>query len=128
MGKPLWRVADYHVYLRYLLVPQGPLVSSICKQIHADRFRTVAEFAAAMSLQTFILKSDGFWVAGFPLEAWLPLLACMVISGAWERGVGLRLLKTYARTAYFHPYFKLCTNLNGAYVFNLAVVCFSYKQ
>ena len=70
----------------------GPLVAAFVKQIHADRFRTVATFAAAMSLQ-HILKVTVFEVAGFPLEAWLPLLACMIISGAVGTWVGLRLLK-----------------------------------
>lgn len=87
----------------------GPLVAAFVKQIHADRFRTVATFAAAMSLQ-HILKVTVFEVAGFPLEAWLPLLACMVISGAVGTWVGLRLLKRMP-DRYFHRIFNIVLTL-----------------
>lgn len=70
----------------------GPLVAAFIKQIHADRFRTVATFAMAMSLQ-HVLKIAVFEIAGFPLEPWLPLLACMIVSGAIGTWVGLKLLK-----------------------------------
>jgi len=70
----------------------GPLVAAFIKQIYADRFRTVATFAMAMSLQ-HVLKIAVFEIAGFPLEPWLPLLACMIVSGAIGTWVGLKLLK-----------------------------------
>ena len=83
----------------------GPLVAAFVKQIHADRFRTVATFAMAMSLQ-HVLKITVFEVAGFPLEAWLPLLVCMIVSGAIGTWVGLRLLKRMP-DRYFHRIFNI---------------------
>lgn len=87
----------------------GPLVAAFVKQIHADRFRTVATFAAAMSLQ-HVLKVGVFEAAGFPLAAWLPLLLCMVISGAVGTWVGLRLLKRMP-DRHFHRIFNIVLTL-----------------
>jgi uncharacterized membrane protein YfcA len=56
------------------------------------------------------LKVTVFEVAGFPLEAWLPLLACMVISGAVGTWVGLRLLKRMP-DRYFHRIFNIVLTL-----------------
>jgi uncharacterized protein len=83
----------------------GPLVAAFVKQIHADRFRTVATFATAMSLQ-HVLKVTVFEAAGFPLGAWLPLLFCMVLSGALGTWVGLRLLKRMP-DRHFHRIFNI---------------------
>ena len=87
----------------------GPLVAAFVKQIHADRFRTVATFATAMSLQ-HILKVTVFEVAGFPLTAWLPLLACMIVSGTLGTWVGLRVLKRMP-DHYFHRIFNIVLTL-----------------
>ncbi|WP_409418634.1 sulfite exporter TauE/SafE family protein [Marinomonas sp. RS-M-Aa-14] len=87
----------------------GPLVAAFVKQIHADRFRTVATFAMAMSLQ-HILKVAVFEAAGFPLGAWLPLLACMILSGALGTWIGLKLLKRMP-DRYFHRIFNLVLTL-----------------
>jgi len=70
----------------------GPLVAAFIKQIHADRFRTVATFAAAMSAQN-ILKVSVFAHAGFKLMPWLPLLIAMVVAGAVGTWLGLSVLK-----------------------------------
>ncbi|UTW00355.1 sulfite exporter TauE/SafE family protein [Marinomonas rhizomae] len=83
----------------------GPLVAAFIKQIHADRFRTVATFATAMSLQ-HVLKITVFEVAGFPLVDWLPLLFCMVISGAIGTWVGLKVLKRMP-DRHFHRIFNI---------------------
>ncbi|WP_137169174.1 sulfite exporter TauE/SafE family protein [Marinomonas sp. FW-1] len=87
----------------------GPLVAAFIKQIHADRFRTVATFATAMSLQ-HVLKIAVFEAAGFPLLAWLPLLACMIVSGAIGTWVGLRVLKRMPER-YFHRVFNMILTL-----------------
>ena len=70
----------------------GPLVGAFLKQIYSDRFKTVATFAAAMSLQ-HVLKIAVFEEAGVNITAWLPLLIAMIISGAIGTYVGLRVLK-----------------------------------
>ena len=87
----------------------GPLVAAFIKQIHVDRFRTVATFATAMSLQ-HVLKIAVFEAAGFPLVDWLPLLFCMVISGAIGTWVGLRVLKRMPER-YFHRVFNMILTL-----------------
>lgn len=70
----------------------GPLVGAFLKQIYSDRFKTVATFAAAMSLQ-HVLKIAVFGEAGINITAWLPLLIAMIISGAIGTYIGLRVLK-----------------------------------
>lgn len=70
----------------------GPLVAAFIKQIHADRFRTVATFAAAMSLQN-VLKISVFSHAGFDLMPWVGLWAAMIASGAVGTWIGLNVLK-----------------------------------
>ncbi len=87
----------------------GPLVAAFIKQIYADRFRTVATFAMAMSLQ-HVLKIAVFEIAGFPLEPWLPLLACMIVSGAIGTWVGLKLLKRMS-DHYFQRIFNIALTL-----------------
>jgi uncharacterized membrane protein YfcA len=70
----------------------GPLVAAFVKQIHPDRLRTVATFAAVMAMQN-VLKVSVFSHAGFELLPWLPLLLSMVASGALGTWLGLKVLK-----------------------------------
>ncbi|MCB1908752.1 MAG: sulfite exporter TauE/SafE family protein [Rhodocyclaceae bacterium] len=70
----------------------GPLVAAFVKQIHAERFRTVATFAAAMSCQHG-LKAAVFQGAGFDLAPWLGLMVAMIAAGAAGTWVGLHLLE-----------------------------------
>jgi len=70
----------------------GPLVAAFVKQQHqGHRFRTVANFAAAMSVQ-HLPKALVFGAAGFVFADWLGLIALMIISGALGTWLGLRLL------------------------------------
>ncbi|WP_227814075.1 sulfite exporter TauE/SafE family protein [Nitrogeniibacter aestuarii] len=70
----------------------GPLVAAFIKQIHADRFRTVATFAMAMCMQN-VLKISVFSHAGFDLMPWAGLWVAMIASGALGTWVGLHVLK-----------------------------------
>ncbi len=70
----------------------GPLVAAFIKQMHTDRFKTVATFAAAMSVQ-HSLKAVVFQGAGFSLAAWLPLIGGMILSGLVGTWMGLHLLR-----------------------------------
>lgn len=70
----------------------GPLVAAFIKQMHPDRFRTVATFAAAMSLQ-HSLKALVFQGAGFDLRPWLGLIAVMIAGGALGTWLGLHVLR-----------------------------------
>lgn len=79
-------------FLTLFVGATGPIVAAFIKQISIDRFRTVATFAAAMSLQ-HICKIVVFENSGFDLKPWLPLLLCMIISGVMGTWVGLRIMK-----------------------------------
>ncbi|HKM16088.1 MAG TPA: sulfite exporter TauE/SafE family protein [Marinospirillum sp.] len=70
----------------------GPLVAAFVKQQHqGDRFRTVANFAATMSVQ-HLPKAVVFGAAGFVFADWLGLMLLMVLSGAVGTWLGLKLL------------------------------------
>jgi len=69
----------------------GPLVAAFIKQIHRDRFRTVATFATAMSFQ-HAAKVGVFVHAGFAIGNWLALIAMMIAAGALGTWLGLKLL------------------------------------
>lgn len=70
----------------------GPLVAAFVKQQHqGDRFRTVANFAAAMSVQ-HLPKTLVFGAAGFVFSDWLGLMLLMILSGAIGTWLGLHLL------------------------------------
>lgn len=70
----------------------GPLVAAFVKQQQrGDRYRTVANFAAAMSVQ-HLPKAFVFGMAGFVFAEWLGLIVLMIASGALGTFLGLRLL------------------------------------
>lgn len=96
-------------FLTLFVGATGPLVAAFIKQVFVDRFRTVATFATAMSLQ-HVLKIVVFEQAGFPIDNWLPLLACMVISGAIGTWIGLKVLKRMP-DRHFHRIFNIILTL-----------------
>lgn len=70
----------------------GPLVAAFVKQQQdGDRFRTVANFAAAMSIQ-HLPKALVFGAAGFVFKDWLGLILLMIASGFLGTWLGLRVL------------------------------------
>lgn len=69
----------------------GPLVAAFIKQLHRDRFTTVATFATAMTLQ-HLPKALVFGLAGFVFREWLWFLAAMIGCGFAGTWLGLRLL------------------------------------
>ncbi|MFT7336852.1 MAG: putative membrane protein YfcA [Marinobacter maritimus] len=71
----------------------GPLVAAFIKQIHVDRFRTVATFATAMILQ-HAPKALVFGVTGFVFAHWLPFILAMVACGFAGTWLGLRVLNS----------------------------------
>lgn len=73
----------------------GPLVAAFIKQLSVDRFRTVATFAMAMSLQHGV-KIAVFEGMGVSLFDWWPLLVCMIASGALGTWIGFKMLKRLA--------------------------------
>lgn len=96
-------------FLTLFVGATGPLVAAFIKQVFVDRFRTVATFATAMSLQ-HILKVYVFEQAGFPIGTWLPLLCCMVASGAIGTWLGLKVLKKVP-DHHFHTLFNMILTL-----------------
>lgn len=83
----------------------GALVGAFIKQIHVDRFTTVATFSAAMSFQ-HATKAVVFQEAGFDLTAMFPLIIAMIASGAIGTWIGLHLLKRM-QDAHFARLFNL---------------------
>ncbi|PSF10130.1 sulfite exporter TauE/SafE family protein [Marinobacter halophilus] len=71
----------------------GPLVAAFIKQIHQDRFRTVATFAAAMTLQ-HAPKALVFGFAGFMFSDWLLFILAMITCGFAGTWFGLHVLKS----------------------------------
>lgn len=92
-------------FLTLFVGASGPLVGAFIKQLHACKFTTVATFAVAMACQ-HLMKISVFYHVGFPLLDWLPLLMCMIFSGAIGTFVGLRVLK-YMSDKSFHRTFNL---------------------
>lgn len=83
----------------------GPLVAAFVKQIHQDRFKTVATFATAMTLQ-HAPKAVVFGFAGFVFSEWLIFILAMIACGFAGTWLGLRLLKTIT-----NRWFSLAFNL-----------------
>lgn len=71
----------------------GPLVAAFIKQIHVDRFQTVATFATAMTLQ-HAPKALVFGAAGFMFFEWLPFMLAMIICGFAGTWIGLHVLRS----------------------------------
>ena len=70
----------------------GPLVAAFVKQQYqGERFNTVANFAASMSVQ-HLPKALVFGAAGFVFADWLGLIALMILAGALGTWLGLKLL------------------------------------
>ena len=90
----------------------GPLVAAFIKQIHTDRFKTIATFAAAMSVQ-HSLKAVVFQGAGFDLSQWLPLIGAMILAGVAGTWIGLHLLKRMHDT-HFSMLFNIVLSLLAA--------------
>lgn len=83
----------------------GPLVAAFIKQIHQDRFKTVATFAAAMTLQ-HAPKALVFGIAGFVFSDWLLFILAMIACGFAGTWLGLHVLKSMT-----NRWFSLAFNL-----------------
>lgn len=87
----------------------GPLVAAFIKQLHEDRFKTVATFATAMSLQ-HAPKALVFGLAGFVFHDWLLFMAGMIACGFAGTWLGLHLLRSISNR-HFHRVFNLLLTL-----------------
>ncbi|WP_203143185.1 TSUP family transporter [Marinobacter mangrovi] len=96
-------------FLTLFVGATGPLVAAFVKQIHRDRFRTVATFACAMTLQ-HSAKGLVFGLAGFALHEWLPFIAGMIACGFLGTWLGLRLLIRLSNL-HFQKYFNILLTL-----------------
>ncbi|MHA7810658.1 MAG: sulfite exporter TauE/SafE family protein [Marinobacter adhaerens] len=77
----------------------GPLVAAFIKQIHTDRFRTVATFATAMTLQ-HAPKALVFGAAGFMFFEWLPFILAMIACGFAGTWLGLHVLRSLSNSKF----------------------------
>ena len=87
----------------------GPLVAAFIKQMHEDRFKTVATFATAMSLQ-HAPKALVFGLAGFVFREWVLFILGMIVFGFAGTWIGLHLLKK-VNNRHFHVVFNLVLTL-----------------
>ena len=78
-------------FLSLFIGSTGPLVAAFVKQIHEERFRTIATFSTAMTLQ-HAPKAFVFGAMGFVLQDWLAFIAAMILFGAIGTWLGLKLL------------------------------------
>ena len=69
----------------------GPLVAAFIKQLHADRFRTIATFSGAMTLQ-HLPKVVVFGFAGFVFTEWVLWILAMILCGLVGTRLGLQLV------------------------------------
>lgn len=88
----------------------GPLVAAFIKQMHSDRFTTVATFATAMCLQ-HAPKALVFGVAGFVFRDWLPFILGMIAFGFLGTWVGLHVLRTMSNRLFSQAFNLLLTVL-----------------
>ena len=87
----------------------GPLVAAFLKQLGENRFRTVATFAAAMSIQ-HLPKAVAFASVGFILHDWLLLIVLMISATVVGNRVGLRFLRGWSDRR-FHQLFSVMLTL-----------------
>lgn len=87
----------------------GPLVAAFIKQMHEDRFKTVATFATAMSLQ-HAPKALVFGLAGFVFQQWLAFILAMIAFGFAGTWLGLHLLRSVSNR-HFQRIFNLVLTL-----------------
>jgi len=78
-------------FLSLFVGATGPLVAAFVKQVHTDRFRTSATFAATMVLQHGP-KIFVFLAAGFVLTPWIGFVLGMIGCGLLGTWVGIHLL------------------------------------
>ncbi len=88
----------------------GPLVAAFIKQIHRQRFITVATFATAMTLQ-HAPKALIFGLAGFVFYDWLAFIAAMIAFGFVGTWLGLHLLKKLSNQNFLRIFNVLLTLL-----------------
>ncbi|MGM0768144.1 MAG: sulfite exporter TauE/SafE family protein [Pseudomonadota bacterium] len=88
----------------------GPLVAAFIKQMHTDRFTTVATFATVMCLQ-HAPKALVFGVTGFVFREWLPFILGMIACGFAGTWIGLHLLRTISNRRFSQAFNLLLTVL-----------------
>ncbi len=70
----------------------GPLVAAFVHRLGFDKYRTVASFAACMTVQ-HLLKIVVFGFIGFAFMDWLPMVVGMIATGFAGTWFGLHILK-----------------------------------
>ncbi|WP_372597665.1 sulfite exporter TauE/SafE family protein [Amphritea sp.] len=70
----------------------GPLVAAFVHRLGYEKYRTVATFAACMTVQ-HLLKMLVFGLIGFAFTDWLPLIVVMIAGGFAGTWIGLHILK-----------------------------------
>ncbi|SDX50051.1 sulfite exporter TauE/SafE family protein [Marinobacter mobilis] len=110
-GKPgIFIAAALTSFVSLFVGATGPLVAAFIKQIHRDRFTTIATFAMAMVLQ-HAPKALVFGVAGFVFPQWLGFILAMVAFGLAGTWLGLHVLKRISNRRFNQVFNLLLTAL-----------------
>lgn len=92
LGRPgIFLASTLTSFITLFVGATGPLVAAFIKQLHTDRFRTIATFSGAMTLQHFP-KILVFGLAGFVFTEWVVWVVAMIGCGLVGTWLGLRLV------------------------------------
>lgn len=92
LGKPgIFLASTLTSFITLFVGATGPLVAAFIKQLHTDRFRTIATFSGAMTLQ-HLPKILVFGFAGFVFTEWIVWALAMIGCGLIGTWLGLRLV------------------------------------
>ncbi|TDT41465.1 putative membrane protein YfcA [Halospina denitrificans] len=92
LGKPgIFLASTLTSFITLFVGATGPLVAAFIKQLHTDRFRTIATFSGAMTLQ-HLPKILVFGFAGFVFTEWIVWVLAMIGCGLIGTWLGLRLV------------------------------------
>ena len=110
-GKPgIFLASGLTSFVSLFVGATGPLVAAFIKQIHTDRFTTVATFATAMTLQ-HAPKALVFSAAGFVFPEWLPFILAMIACGFGGTWLGLHVLRSLTNRWFHHTFNVILTLL-----------------
>lgn len=92
LGRPgIFTASALTSFITLFVGATGPLVAAFIKQLHSDRFRTIATFSGAMTLQ-HLPKLLVFGLAGFAFTQWMVWILAMILCGLVGTRIGLHLV------------------------------------
>jgi uncharacterized membrane protein YfcA len=110
LGKPgIFAASTLTSFITLFVGATGPLVAAFIKQLHTDRFRTIATFSGAMTMQ-HLPKVLVFGLAGFVFTEWILWILAMILCGLLGTRIGLHLVNRMSNRV-FHRLFTVVLTL-----------------